>query len=142
MLRSLLIPQLEQIQKAIQGAKDAKKEKEEREEEERKLQEELARLLRQQAEEKKRMKALEATRQKEQNMVRKLNAMGPCEAGYSWYQVLADFADQEFMSLCSRSMAVGDATEAAILCPMQKQTLFKRSVVHLTEIFFDCLSFL
>ena len=141
MLRSLIIAQLERIRKAIQDAKDAK-EKKRLEEEERKRQEELARLLRQQAEEKKRMEALEAKRKKEQNMVGKLNAMGPCQKGYSWYQVFSDSADQEFMSLCSRSVAVGDVTEAAILCPMQKQMLFKRSLVHLTEIVFDCASFL
>jgi hypothetical protein len=144
-LRSLLIAQLERIRKAIQDAKDAK-EKKRLEEEERKLQEELAR----QAEEKKRMEALEAKRQKEQemgqklkqNMVGKLNSMGPCSAGYSWYQVFSDSADQECMSLCSRSVAVGDVTEAAILCPMQQQMLFKRSLVHLTEIVIDCVSFL
>ena len=140
MLCSLLIAQLERIRKAIQDAKYAK-EKKRLEEEERKHQEELARLLRQQAEEKKRMEALEAKRQKEQNMVGKLNSMGPCSAGYSWYKVLADFAEKEFISRCVRSAAVGLARGALISCPMQKQMLFKRSLVHLTEIVIDCVSF-
>jgi anaerobic glycerol-3-phosphate dehydrogenase len=91
-LRSLLIPQLKQIRKEIQDERDAE-EKKMLEEKERKSQEELARLLRQQAEEKKWIEALEAKRQKEQKMGQKLKAMQGCDAGYSWYQVLADFAD-------------------------------------------------
>ncbi len=140
MLRLLLIAQLERIKKAIQDERDAK-EKKRLEEEERKRQEELARLQRQQAEEKKRMEALEAKRRREQNMVGKLNAMGPCQAGYNWYQVFLDSADQEFVSLCSRLVAVGDVTEAAILCPMQQQMLCKRCAVRYTEFVWKDSSF-
>jgi len=141
-LRSLLIAQLERIRKEIQDAKDHKQEKERLEEEERKRKKELEQLLRQQAEEKKRLEELQAKRDQEQKMIEKLKKREPCVFGYSWYQVLANYVDRQFISRCVRLAAVGDAREAVISCPMQKQILFERFAGHFTEIAFNCVPYL
>ncbi len=50
---------------------------------------------------------------------------GGCPHGYRWHKVLADSADQEFISRCVRSAAAGDAREGRVSCPMRKQTVLR-----------------